>query len=77
MVGRLVHQQDVRLQHQRLDDGQAFLPSSGERGGGLVGCGKLSQTERRRHTVAMVVGVQTFVDQDLCEHFLDRMRPVK
>jgi hypothetical protein len=77
MVGRLVHQQDVRFQHQRPDDGQSFLPSSGERGRGLVCCGKLSQTERRRHAIAMVVGVQTFVDQDLGEHFLDRLRPVK
>ena len=33
MVGRFVQQQDVRRLHQRLDDGQALLPASGECGG--------------------------------------------
>ena len=39
--------------------------------------GKLPQTECRGRAATMVMGVQTFVDKDLCEHVLDRMRSVK
>ena len=36
MVGGLVEQQDVRLLHQRLGDGQSFSPSSGQVGSFLL-----------------------------------------
>jgi hypothetical protein len=77
VVGRFVHQQNVRLQHQRADDGQTFLPASGQRGGGLVCCGELAQTEGCGGAAAMFMGVQAFVDEDLREDFFNRMGSVE
>ena len=39
--------------------------------------GKFPQAKGRGHAATMVVGVMTFVDKNLCKHFLDRMRSVK
>ncbi len=74
MVGRFIHQQHVRLQHQRLRDRQTFLPSSGECSDGLVDAYKASEAEGLGHSAAVLVGVQTFVEEDLGKRFLDRVR---
>ena len=71
MVGRFIHQQHVRLQHQRLRDCQTFLPSSGECRDRLVDTYKASEAEGLGHSAALLVGVQAFVEEDPGKRFLD------
>jgi len=46
VVGRLVEQQDVRLERQLARDGQPLAPAAGERIGGDPSIGEAGFTER-------------------------------
>ena len=74
VVGRFVHQQHVWLQHQRLRDRETFLPPSGERRDGLVDAYEASEAEGPGHSAAVLMGVQTAIEENLGERFLDRVR---
>src|SRR6185436_7872481 len=77
MVGRLVHQHDVRFQHQRPDNGKAFLPSTGERGHRLTGRGKFTQAESCSCATTVIVWVQALVDESLGEYLINCLTFIK
>jgi hypothetical protein len=67
MVSRLIEQQNVRLLHQRFDNGQALAPAAGERGRfgvqiGEAGAPKDFRDPREAFTFRNFRLIQRFVD---------------